>query len=309
MNGIINFNKPKGPTSYSIVSHIGRILNVKKIGHIGTLDPEASGLLPICIGKATKIVELISDFEKIYIGVMKLGTKTDTQDASGKILSESPDTKVSKEKLMSVLKKFKGEIYQTPPMYSAARYKGKRLYQLARKGLNVQVNPKKVKIYALNLIDEKDELVTLKIRCSKGTYIRTLFNDIGESLGCGAHMVELQRTSVGIFDISNAITISRLHELKECNKLKDVVIPIDDVLNFMPIIFIKEGEEKTLLNGMPLWKKSINDISKDFLSDDNVLIKNFKGKLLALGKTLIARKDLLGLDDKDVVLRPKKILI
>lgn len=309
MNGIINIYKPKGPTSYKTVSTVRSLLGVKKAGHIGTLDPDASGILPVCFGKATKIVELISNFEKEYVGIMRLGIKTDTQDASGKVLSKNSDTNVSQERLKSILQQFTGEIYQSPPMYSAAKYKGERLYTLARRGLNVKVAPKKICVYSLDLIDKKDDLVTLRIRCSKGTYIRTLFNDIGERMGCGAHMKELERTRVGIFEISNSITISRLQELQKCNKLNDTIIPMDDVLGFMPAVFIKRGEERIVLNGMPLWKKGIHHISKDFLPEDRILIKNCEGRLLALGKSLISKQEMSRLNDEDHVFRPKKILI
>ena len=309
MNGIINLNKPKGPTSCRVVNDLKHILNVKKIGHIGTLDPEVTGLLPLCVGKATKIVELISNFEKIYVGVMKLGIKTDTQDASGKVLSVCSDTNVSDEELRNVLDDFKGEIDQTPPMFSAAKYKGQRLYKLARMGLHVDVAPKKVHIYSLEMLDRKDELIRLKIKCSKGTYIRTLFNDIGDKLGCGAHMVELERTKIGGFDISDSITLSKIKELKESNRLGDAVIPIDDVLNFMPVIYMEEGEEKAVLNGNTIWKDSIKDISKDFMPEDIVLIKNYKGELLALGKAVVSKKEISSLNDGDPVFRPKKILV
>lgn len=309
MNGIINLNKPKGPTSCRVVNDLKHMLNVKKIGHIGTLDPEVTGLLPLCVGKATKIVELLSNFEKIYVGVMKLGIKTDTQDASGKVLSKCFNTNVSDEELKNVLDDFEGEIDQKPPMFSAAKYKGQRLYQLARRGLRIDVAPKKVHIYSLELLERKDELIRLKIKCSKGTYIRTLFNDIGDRLGCGAHMVELERTGAGGFDIADSVTLSRIKELKEANRLGDAIIPIDNVLEFMPVIYVEEGEEKAVLNGKTIWKDSIKNISKDFMPEDTVLIKNHNGELLALGKAVVSKKEISGLDGGDSILKPKKILV
>jgi len=308
MNGIINLNKPKGPTSCQIVNDIKHLLKIKKIGHIGTLDPEVTGLLPLCIGKATKIVEFISNFEKIYTGMMRLGITTDTQDATGRVLSVKT-AGVSDEELRDVLKEFTGEIAQVPPMYSAAKYKGKRLYELARKGITVDVSPKRVMIHSLDLVGRNSDLVQLKVRCSRGTYIRTLFHDIGERLGCGAHMVELKRIKIGSFDISDSLTVSEIEELKRADKLEEAFISIDQVLEFLSCVHVALEHEKKVLNGMPVQKQDIKHISKDFLSGNKILIKNQRGDLLAIGEALVSSVDLPEIGDNDPVFRPKKILV
>ncbi len=205
---VVPFAKPEGWTSFSVVNKVRAASRVKKVGHAGTLDPFATGLLLICFGKATKQVESLMSLKKEYRTVIKLGVETDTHDLTGKVVHEAPVAQISREQLEALLQKFTGEIEQVPPMFSALKHKGKRLYELARQGKTVERAPRKVTIYDLELISHKDDLLELRFVCSRGTYIRALARDIGRELGCGAHIVRLERTRIGEYTLESAWKVS-----------------------------------------------------------------------------------------------------
>ena len=194
-------------TSHDVVMRVRRILGVKKVGHTGTLDPMATGLLPLCIGGATKIARFLEGGEKEYRATVKFGVETDSYDAEGKVVAESDTSGVSEEMVLEALTQFKGKIQQIPPMYSAVKIGGTPLYKLARKGITVEREPKEVEISAIDVEEFTMPLLTMKITCSKGTYIRTLCHDLGSVVGCGAHLVALRRTRSGYFSIQDAITL------------------------------------------------------------------------------------------------------
>jgi tRNA pseudouridine55 synthase len=232
-NGIINLYKPVGFTSHDAVAKLRGIFGQKKIGHTGTLDPDAEGVLPICLGKATKVCDLLTDRSKTYQAVMLLGRVTDTQDSSGSILSESdqiPGEKAVREMVAS----FSGEQMQIPPMYSALKVNGKKLYELAREGKTIERKARKIHIYQIEI--DKIELprVTMSITCSKGTYIRTLCHDIGAKLGCGACMEHLLRSRVGEFELSRTVHIEELQQAKEEERLSDYLISVDSLFTEYP---------------------------------------------------------------------------
>ena len=204
-SGVVNVNKPLGITSHDVVYNLRRILGIKKIGHTGTLDPDASGVLPMCIGRATKLAEFLMASDKQYLAELTLGAFTDTQDKSGNVI-ESFEVNVSKDDIISAANEFVGEIEQIPPMFSAVKHEGKRLYELAREGKSVERTPRLIKISGIEIknIDLDKKTVTMLVNCSKGTYIRTLCNDIGKRLGCGAYMSALERTKSGRFEIGDA---------------------------------------------------------------------------------------------------------
>lgn len=233
MDGLINIYKEKGFTSHDVVAKMRGILHMKKIGHTGTLDPDAEGVLPVCIGKGTKLCSLLEDHDKTYRAVLLLGVETDTQDVSGQILDQKP-VSVSEERILSVLDEFRGEIMQVPPMYSALKVNGKKLYEYAREGKVVERKARPVTIYELTV--EKLELprMTLTVRCSKGTYIRTLCHDIGQALGCGGCMESLIRTRVGNFHLEDAITLSELEEKRDSNHLESCVMTVEKVFSVLP---------------------------------------------------------------------------
>ena len=212
MDGIIVIRKEKGYTSHDVVAKLRGILHMKKIGHTGTLDPDAEGVLPVALGKATKLVDLITDKEKTYEAVMRLGVVTDTQDMTGTILSQTEQISVTEKEVKEAAESFLGEQLQIPPMYSALKVNGKKLYELAREGKTVERKPRPVHFYQIEILEINLPLVRYRVVCSKGTYIRTLCHDMGEKLGCGAAMDSLVRTKVGKCELKDAITLAQAEE-------------------------------------------------------------------------------------------------
>lgn len=252
MNGIIIVNKEQGFTSHDVVAKLRGILRFKKIGHTGTLDPDATGVLPVCVGKATKICDLLTDKDKTYVAVVKLGVTTDTQDMMGQILSTA-DVSVTEEQLGMVLKEFIGQIDQIPPMYSAIKVNGKKLYELARQGKEVERRARKVTVYGLHLqeTDLPAGEFTIEVTCSKGTYIRSLCHDIGQRLGCGAAMKSLVRTRAGDFCLADALTLSEIEEKVKQSAVggEDLLMPVDAVFSGYGCCYVAEKAMKFLQNG------------------------------------------------------------
>lgn len=254
MDGIIVINKPIGCTSYNIVYRVKKIFK-EKVGHTGTLDPLATGVLPILIGKGTKLSNYLIEHDKEYIATLKLGKKTDTLDAEGEVIEEREvdDNIFNKDKIDEVLNKFIGKIEQIPPLYSAIKVNGKKLYEYARNGQNVEVKPRQVEIYKINLlnIDKEQKEIKFKVNCSKGTYIRTLCLDIAEKLGSIGYMSSLQRTRVGRFKIKDAITIDELEKNEQNNEfLNKKLISIEDI--FIDKEVINLDDTKSFLNGVKI---------------------------------------------------------
>lgn len=251
LDGIINIQKEKGYTSHDVVARLRRILGQKKIGHTGTLDPDATGVLPVCLGKATKLCDFLTDKEKTYQTVVLLGTVTDTQDISGKILEQHP-VSVNEEEIRQCIQGFQGDIMQIPPMYSACKIHGKRLYQLAREGVEVERPPRPVCIHEIRVWEIQLPKVRMEVTCSKGTYIRTLCHDIGQRLGCGACMEELVRTRSGSFGIGQSLTLAQVELLKEEGNLEECLVPIENMLGHYPRLDCTPEEDRLLDNGNPL---------------------------------------------------------
>lgn len=250
MNGIIIVNKEKGFTSHDVVAKLRGILHTKKIGHTGTLDPDATGVLPVCIGKATKVCDLLTEKEKTYEAVIRFGLTTDTLDMTGTVLEEKP-VHFTKDQLVETLAAFTGEIDQIPPMYSAIKVNGKKLYELARKGQVVERKPRRVTIYELELLSENlsENECTIRVRCSKGTYIRSLCQDIGEALGCGAAMKALVRTGVGRFQIGQALTLSQIEDACRCQNPESLLLTVDSVFDQYRSCQVSEKAMRFLKNG------------------------------------------------------------
>ncbi len=249
MDGILNINKPLGNTSFSIVSMVKRLTRERRVGHAGTLDPMASGVLPVCLGRGTRVVEFLQDAGKIYKAQIRLGVATDTHDATGKIIQHGDYTRVSREQVEQALNSFRGLIWQTPPMYSALKHQGQRLYQLARAGITVSRESRPVRIHRLELIDFKPPLVTVEIECGKGTYIRSLAHDLGELLGCGAHIKELIRLSYGPFNIEEAVSLIQFEDAFHSHDWQHLVYPIDSVLNQWSAMVVGDEQERVIKNG------------------------------------------------------------
>lgn len=248
MTGIICLDKPRNMTSFMAVKRASRILGVKKAGHTGTLDPMATGVLVIMLGHCTRFIELLPEHKKSYTARVKLGITTDTLDITGKILSES-SVNVTLEQLLSVAENFKGEIFQTPPMYSALKKDGERLYDLARKGIEIEREQRKITIEKLEIYDFDGVEFSMDITCSAGTYIRSLCDDIGRSLGCGAVMTELRRTSANGFSIENAVTLEELEKLVSGNNADSAITSVETALMSYPEITVTKPQANRFHNG------------------------------------------------------------
>lgn len=250
-HGIINVYKEAGFTSHDVVAKLRGICKQKKIGHTGTLDPDAVGVLPVCLGSATRLCDMLTDRQKEYVAKLRLGMVTDTQDISGKVL-EQKEVNVSDEEFEGALMSFLGETMQVPPMYSALKINGKKLYELARQGREVERTPRPVTIYEIEIIRRDSPEYTIRVRCSKGTYIRTLCHDIGQKLGCGGVMTGLTRTQVGEFKLEKAFTLLQLQQYADEERLSEIIFPIDGVFEKLSQLIVKEKSEKALLNGNQL---------------------------------------------------------
>ncbi len=259
MNGIININKPLGMTSHDVVGRLRRILGIKKIGHTGTLDPDASGVLPMCIGRATKTADMLTAQNKQYIAEVTLGSATTTLDASGEV-TETSEVNVDEGDIQSVVTEFVGDIMQIPPMYSAIKIDGKRLYELAREGVEVERKPRPVTIEKIEIlgIDLGNKKFSMKVDCSKGTYIRTLCDDIGRRLGCLAHMSALIRTRSGRFCIDDAYTLDEVEKMAGEGDMS-FLVPIDKVFEELPKLILSSRRAKLMCNGVRISAQGIID--------------------------------------------------
>ena len=252
MDGIINIYKEAGFTSHDVVAKLRGILRTRKIGHTGTLDPDAVGVLPVCIGGATKACDMLTDRSKVYEAVLRLGVTTDTEDMSGTVLSER-EVDVTEEQVREAVLSFLGDYEQIPPMYSAIKVNGKKLYEIAREGKVIERQPRPVTIYDLDILEVDLPLVRIRISCSKGTYIRSLCRDIGEKLGCGGCMEHLTRIRVGEFVIEDALTLSQVEELMREGNVEEHIKPVDRLFVQYPKVQVqRQSEHKLLLNGNPL---------------------------------------------------------
>lgn len=248
MDGIIIIDKEPGFTSHDVVAKMRGICGQKKIGHTGTLDPEATGVLPVCLGSGTKLCDMLTDRDKEYVAELLLGVETDTQDITGKVLAERP-VEVSEEEVRSVCESFIGEYHQVPPMYSALKVNGKKLYELARAGKEVERAARPVRIHELEILEYRLPVVKIRVVCSKGTYIRALCADIGEKLGCGGTMQSLRRTAVGKFGLESAVTLGELQRMKDEGRLSQAVLPVDSVFEDCPALHVGEESVRLLNNG------------------------------------------------------------
>ncbi|MDD6334619.1 MAG: tRNA pseudouridine(55) synthase TruB [Clostridia bacterium] len=262
MNGVLNVYKEQGFTSHDVVAKLRGILKIKKIGHTGTLDPDAVGVLPVCIGKGTKLCDLITDWSKTYEAVMLLGTTTDTLDTSGTIISQSEVT-VSEMDVLRACNEFVGEYEQIPPMYSALKHNGQKLYELARKGIEIERKPRIVNINSLRVndinLEDSQKTVTITVDCSKGTYIRSLCDDIGKKLGCGACMMKLTRTRVGDFQLDDTLTLNQISALVLKGEIEKRIVPVDDIFRDYESIILPEEYTNYLHNGNKIMAGQLPD--------------------------------------------------
>jgi tRNA pseudouridine55 synthase len=281
MNGVLNIDKPRGITSHDVVLQVRRLLREKRIGHTGTLDPLATGVLVLCLGKATRIAQYLEAGEKEYTAEMRLGIVTDTLDAEGRVLENIQYQSPNLSHVLDVLGRFTGAITQTPPVYSAIKVGGIASYKLARLGKAAPLKPRPVTIHALELLEYNDPLVRLSVRCSKGAYIRTLCSDIGAALGTGAHMTNLRRTASGSFRIEDSVTLDQVTMAASEGGVGDMIISMNRALENIPFISVNADDSTKIANGVRITgREAIFRVDRDL-----VRIHDHSGELLALGST------------------------
>lgn len=246
MNGVLNIFKPKGMSSFDAVRVVKKVAGTGKVGHTGTLDPEATGVLPICIGRATKIIDYIMDYEKVYEVTLKLGIRTTTYDLEGEVLEERDPSHLTEEEILNSINSFKGEYSQIPPMYSALKQNGVRLYELARKGIEVERKGRLINIHNLEDIKINNPYISMKVTCSKGTYIRSLCYDIGEKLGVFATMTQLNRAKTSVFSQEKSININELTK----ENINDYILSMEEALEKYDKIVVNKKYVKLLVNGV-----------------------------------------------------------
>ena len=281
IDGIINVRKEKGFTSHDVVAKLRGITRQKKIGHTGTLDPDATGVLPVCFGKATKLCDMLTEKEKAYEAVLLLGKTTDTQDISGEVKKECSVEGITQDQVRETILSFVGEYDQIPPMYSALKVNGKKLYELAREGVEIERKPRKIQIHRIEIREINLPEVRFEVWCSKGTYIRTLCNDIGEKLGCGGCMSSLIRTKSGIFTLEESKSLDEIETCVREGRIEEILVPIDAMFPDVPKVFVKEGEEKSVYNGNALTKRQLEENTMP-QSQERIRVYQKDGLFLAL---------------------------
>ncbi len=281
MNGIIVLDKPKGKTSHDMVYAMRRLTGVKKVGHTGTLDPMATGVLPVCIGSAAKAADMLTLADKRYIAEFVLGKSTDTQDAQGEV-TEERNVSCSEDEVRSAVMSFVGEIEQVPPMYSAVKRNGKKLYELARQGIEIEREPRKINIYSIDILEIDLPRVKIDVSCSKGAYIRTLCADIGEKLGTLAYMSELRRTKSGMFTIEESYTLERLEALFAEGKLESAVVAVDALFSHLPKIDLNDKQTKSIVNGVRMTYRGLSE-------GQSYRLYGADGKFLCISKIINGR--------------------
>lgn len=323
VQGVFNVDKPLHYTSHDVVAAI-RALGFPKVGHAGTLDPLATGVLPVCVGQATKIIPFLQDTPKTYVARMRLGIRTDTQDASGRVLATASTQGITEQKVEQICKQFIGISQQIPPMYSAVKHQGKPLYYFARQGLELPRASRTITIFSLDLLFWNEEEVIFKVVCSRGTYIRTLCDDIGERLGCGAHLSQLVRMQVGPFHLREAVSLEQLRRLRAQNRTHEVLYSLDQALAFLPGLLLTESQVQQLCQGLPITLEKCsgkenmrsgfleevtldNTAGRDWVSGTRLRLYDPDQQLFAIGELCFGEKD-CGVSSDRLLLRPLRVL-
>lgn len=301
--------KPSGPTSFDMVWKVKSLLGVKKAGHLGTLDPLAEGVLPICLDRATKIIQFLSSVPKVYRAVLELGAATDTQDATGKVVARGNADPVTEEAVRTVLGRFPGKQNQVPPMFSAKKKKGIPLYKLARNGITIDRKPVSIFIHSLEFLKKEGNRVEFEVKCSAGTYVRTLCHDIGSILGCEAHLVELVRTQAGLFDLNSSLTLKELETAQADGTLVGKLVSLEKALDFLPEIRVKKSFVHSIANGVALSKSSLESVPRQFQPGMNLRVSNGNHNLLAIVEPVVDQDHFARLAPGDVVFKLKRVLV
>jgi tRNA pseudouridine55 synthase len=286
LSGVLVVDKPTGVTSHDVVQQLRRVLGTRRIGHTGTLDPAASGVLLACVGKGTKVAQFLTGHDKEYRAVVRLGATTDTYDGEGEIKETEEEWRVSPERINDTVNSFKGEISQLPPMHSAVKHRGKRLYQYAREKQEVERAERKVEIKEISITGMKAPYLELKVSCSKGTYVRSLAHDLGQKLGCGAYLFSLRRTRVGPFRLEDALSPEKISEVRKEGRIGEALISIEQALAHLPSVAVGEGSVPRIRNGAGLVSSCVSSVDGSFEAGQTVCIKDEQGRIIAVGKAL-----------------------
>ena len=306
--GLLSVCKPRGKTSFEVVGMLRKVLKIKKVGHSGTLDPIASGVLLLCVGRATRLIDYLADLPKTYVAWVKLGVATDTLDCTGRVISVKEVPEFEPAEVEEVLEQFRGEITQVTPAFSAVKRNGKKLYVLARRGVEVDAPCRDVCIFDLELLSLSRSTMKLSIHCSKGTYIRSLCGDIGEKLGCGAHIFRLQRTSIGRWNVDDATPYSRIFSLSR-REVADMLEPIEDILSDVPHGEVSPLAEHFAVNGAPVDIDQIR-CEQEVNVGDPMILRTWKGKLIGVFRAEEpSQEDLERRPSLPFVMRPEKVLL
>jgi len=303
----LNINKPAGMTSHDVVDAVRKILGVRRVGHTGTLDPQATGVLPLCVGRATRIAQYLTQADKEYVMTLRLGITTDTLDAAGKETGRSEQVQLGREDVEAVLPRFRGAIQQVPPLFSAKKYRGERLYKLARRGAQVERQPVSVRIYSLEVLECALPFVKLRAVCSKGTYARSLCDDIGRALGCGGHLYALTRTRAGRFGMDGILTLAELEQRVREDRLSEVLLSIQEALAHLPAVRVAPEAGRLILHGGGVSAAMVVQFPGDLTAGALVRVLGFRKQLLSLAETAVASVDFPACEPHRVVLHPVRV--
>lgn len=308
MNNIVNIYKPVGPSSFFMVQSVKRALKVKKAGHIGTLDPKAEGVLPICLNRSTRLIQFLVSLPKVYRGMMTLGVTTDTQDATGEVLATGDASSITEAEVRDALAGFQGEQQQVPPMYSAKKKDGVPLYKLARQGVTIERKPVTLQIYSIEFLNKEGNEVAFRVKCSAGTYIRTLCHDVGQVLGCGAHMSQLVREQVGQFDIQSSLTLEELNNAQGNGTLAQKLLETEAVLDFLPEIKVHPDHMTSITHGIPLTKGAVKETPETFQPGMNLRVAGEDGRIIAVVDPVVDAEGFHQLEPEAVAFKLKRVL-
>jgi tRNA pseudouridine55 synthase len=306
ISGVLNIHKSAGMTSHDVVDAVRRLYHVRKVGHTGTIDPRGTGVLPICVGRATKIAQFLTTADKEYEMVVRLGISTDTQDADGKVIDEG-EVRVAREEVEEAMRSFVGAIRQVPPLFSAKRVRGERLYKVARRGEDVPRLPVTVHIYATRLTSFDPPFVGLWVHCSKGTYVRTLADDLGKMLGCGAHLYGLVRVRAGRFELKDALSLTELTALVVAGRGNEPLIPIEQALDHLTAVRVLPEASRLILHGSPVTAAQVVSVPPDVLKGTMVRVLGFRRQLLSLATATVDGVDFTRVDPRRAVLTPVRV--
>ncbi len=305
--GIVVVDKPAGMTSHDVVDVVRKILGVQRVGHTGTLDPQATGVLPLCVGRATRVAQYLTQADKEYVMTLRLGVTTDTLDAAGRETGRAEPVEVTREALQAVLPRFTGTIQQVPPLYSAKKVQGERLYRLARRGQTVERQPVAVTVHALELLEFAPPLVRLRAVCSKGTYARSLCDDIGRALGCGGHLQDLVRTRSGRFMLDQAVTLPDLEARAAAGRVGEVLLPITEALGHLPAVRVAPEAGPLILHGSSIPASLVALVPLEARRGSLVRVLGFRKQLLALAELLLTQAEVTGGEASRPALKPVRV--